>query len=56
MLESRYASGLSMDQCAALMGTTGQAADERLRRAEELMDRKYGIMPEEIVALLQRTA
>jgi RNA polymerase sigma factor (sigma-70 family) len=56
MLEARYDSGLSMGQCAALKGLSGRAAEERLRRAEELMERKYGISPEEIVALLGRVA
>lgn len=56
MLEARYDSGLSLEQCAALEGITAEAAQSRLARAEELFHRKYGLSTEDLIALLRKAS
>lgn len=56
VLEARYGSDLTIDQCALLESVGADTASARLKRGEELLLRKYGLSPEDLATLLRRAS
>jgi RNA polymerase sigma factor (sigma-70 family) len=54
ILEHRYVSNLPLEQCAVLESLSRETAQTRLDRGEELLERKYGLSPLDLVALLRK--